>query len=572
MWKWRLAMLFSFRKAGSKSMSFAKVIQLNGLFVLPPSVMDELQPYWRRRHILLVCAWVVCLFGWLTIAFLPDRYESMTRIYIETENLLTPLLRNIAVQADIQRQLEVLQRTLLNHTNMAKVAHATDMDLDAQTDLDRERLYDSLAHRIILRSEGQNLFLVSYSSNDPQQAKRVVETLLNIFVETNLGQNRTSMDNAQTFLENQIAQYEMKLKQADQRLADYKSQHLDVLSGDGGAFSARIEAARQAQNQAQNKYDDTVILSQQLKATLQSTPQFIDSDSQTQVIIAGPGAGRGATANTPWARVRQARQELATLQTQYTDTHPDVVVAKRALAAAEAELKAYEDAKKEGKEPEHQSGAPNPVYEQVKLRLIQTEGEVSQAQNQLQAAKAEVSRLQSLASSAPAVEADLSDLTREYSVQKAKFEELLSRRESARISAAVEVSGDKLQFRVIEPPNVPSRPVFPNRPLLATLVLLTGFAVGGAVVFLLHKFDETVTSEQTLISEFEITVLGSVTRAETAHQRLTRFQRSRYFLFASAGLFGFYALFLAASQLYKLSELTQRVHLPAFLKRLLDLV
>jgi len=553
-------------------MSFAKVIQLNSLFALPPSVVDELRPYWRRRHIVIAFAWLVCLFGWLSIAFLPDRYESMTRIYIETENLLTPLLRNIAVQADMQRQLEVLQRTLLNHTNMAKVAHATDMDLDAQTDLDRERLYDGLAHRIVLRSEGQNLFLVSYSSGDPQQAKRVVETLLNIFVETNLGQNRTSMDNAQTFLENQIAQYEMKLKQVDQRLADYKGQHLDVLTGDGGNFSARIEAARQAENLAQGKYEDKVILREQLQATLQSTPQFIDTESQPQVVIAGAGGSPGSTGGSPWARVRQLRQELARLQSQYTDTHPDVIVAKRALASAEAELKTQEEDRKSGKEPDHQGGSPNPVYEQVKLRLIQTEGEVSQAQNQLQSAKTEVARLQALATSAPTVEADLADLTREYSVQKAKFEELLSRRESARISAAVEVSGDKLQFRVIEPPNVPSRPIFPNRPLLATLVLFVGFAVGGAVVFLLHKFDETVTSDGVLSSEFEITVLGNVTRGESAGQRLTRFQHARYFLIASAGLFGCYALFLAATQIYELSELTQRVHLPYFLKRLFDLV
>lgn len=552
-------------------------VQLNFLADLPPSLLDELRPYWRRRHILIVVAWLICLLGWSIIAFLPDRYQANTRLYIETENLLTPLLRNIAVQADVQKQLEVLQRTLLNHTNMAKVAHATDLDLLAETDFDKERLYDSLAHSITVRAEGQNLFSVTYSSQDPQLAKKVVETLLNIFVETNLGQNRSSMENAQSFLESQIAQYELRLKQADQRLADYKASHIDMLSASGASFGARLEQARQAQNAAQAKYDDAVILRDQLQATLKNTPQMIDIDSQPQVVInSGIGAGSGrspAATGSASQRVRQLRQELASLQVQYTDGHPDVVAAKRSLAAAEAELKNEEDTKKEGVKPDqaHVGNAPNPVYEQVKLRLIQVEGEVAQAQSQLQTAKAEVARFQALAASAPNVEADLADLTREYSVQKSKFEELLGRRESARISAAVEVSGDKLQFRVIEPPTVPSRPIFPNRPLLATMVLILGIGTGGALIFLLHKFDETVTTDSVLAGEFNLRLLGKVTRMEDASQKVASFRDMQISVGAAVGLLGLYALFIAATQFYQLSELTSRIHLPEMLRRILNL-
>jgi polysaccharide chain length determinant protein (PEP-CTERM system associated) len=564
-------MLSSFRKAGFNVINLAK-LSINFLPELPQPVLDELLPYWRRRNLLFVVAWLICLFGWTAVAFLPDRYEAMTRLYIETDNMLTPLLRNIAVQADMQKQLEVLQRTLLNRNNMAKVAHATDLDLLAQTDVEKERLYDSLSRRINVRAEGQNLFSVTFSSGDPQEAKRVVETLLNIFVETNLGQNRTSMENAQSFLENQLAEYELKLKQADQKLADYKSQHLDVLSATGANFSGRVENGRQALNAAQAKYDDAVILRDQLKNTLANTPPTIDVEAQPQVVI-GAGGRATSTTGSPRLRVRQLQQELANLQAQYTEQHPDVIVAKRALATAEAELKREDEAKKDGVAPTTSNGGtPNPVYEQVKLRLIQVEGEVAQAQSQLAVAKEEVGRLQSFAVTAPNVEADLSDLTREYSVIKGKYEELLGRRESARISAAVEVSGDKLQFRVIEPPKAPSRPNFPNRPMLATVVLIAGLAAGGALIFLLHKFDETINTDVVLTEDFNIRVLGTVTRFETPALAASRLRRNGYFLIASGSLLATYALFIAATQLYQLSELTAQIHLPAFFKRIIDFV
>jgi len=519
---------------------------------------------------MVICAWCVCILGWLVVALLPDRYEAMTRIYVETENLLTPLLRNIAVQADVQKQLEVLQRTLLNRTNMAKVAHATDLDLDVQTDFEKEQLYETLAKRITVKAEGQNLYTVSYSSGNAVQAKKVVETLLNLFVETNLGQNRTSMESARNFLENQISDYEQKLKQADQRLADYKAQHYDVLGAAGTNFSQRLDTVRQSMQTARTKLEEAQLMRDQLRAGLATTPQFLEVDSAPQVVI---NSGNAVTAGTPRARVQQLRQELTALQARFTDQHPDVIAAKRNLEAAEAQL--AEENSKENQANGVKGGGShgnisNPVYEQLKVRLVQAEGELAQDQGQVAMAKDELARIESLAVTAPKVEADLADLTRENGVIKAKYEELLGRRESARISEAVETSGDKVQFRVIEAPQVPARPSFPNRALFASLVLVLGFGTGGALIFLLHRLDDTVSSASDLAADFNVRVLGVVSKVETVVRRMERKRSGRNFVVASSSLVGAYVVVMVLTQLETLSGFFAAGHLPAVLQRIID--
>ena len=508
---------------------------------IPAAFWTELRAYWRKRWVILSIGWVLSVTGWLAVMMLPDRYDAMTRIYVDTENLLTPLLRNITVQADVTKQIEVLQRTLLNRKNMESVAHSADLDLDLETDQEKEALYARLAKQIVVKTEGNNLFSVVYSNSNPQMAKRIVEALLTIFVETNLGQNRSSMGNARNFIENEIANYERKLKQADSRLAEFKSHHVGVLAGEGNiSFSTRIDMSQRELTAAKAKVDDLIALRTLLASNLATIPQYQDVDSPGQVIISG-GA---PTATSARGRVQQLEAELSQLEARYTDLHPDIVSTKRALEQAR------QLAEHEAKQPASQGGRGrvlNPLYEQVKLRLIQSEADLVQAQSHARIATDEVARLQALAESAPNIEAELGDLNREYGVIKSKYEELLGRRESARISEAAETRGDKIQFRIIEAPQVPTSPSFPNRPLLVSGVLALALAIGGGVVFLMHAIDDTVGSSASLAADFNIRVYGTIPRVANLAGTLRRRMEARNFAFGAGGLLAAFLLVLTLS-------------------------
>src|SRR5215470_8480041 len=91
---------------------------------------------WRRRWLVLGIAWPICLAGWLVVALLPSKYLATARIYVDTETLLSPLLKGIAVDVDMNQQIEVMQRTLLSRPNLQKVLRATELDLLIRTPQD----------------------------------------------------------------------------------------------------------------------------------------------------------------------------------------------------------------------------------------------------------------------------------------------------------------------------------------------------------------------------------------------------------------------------------------------------
>ncbi|CCG40553.1 XrtA system polysaccharide chain length determinant [Magnetospirillum molischianum] len=533
---------------------------------IPQNVHDHLHTYWQRRWLVLMVAWVVAVLGWLVVAVIPDQYKALTRVYVETDNLLTPLLRNIAVQPDVQRQLEVMQRTLLSRSNVAQVARATDLDLNVHTDADADALYARLQRKVEVKSEGKNLFSLTYSDSNPEMAKKVVEAILNIFVETNLGQNRSNMESARGFIEKHISEYEQKLKVSEQKLSEYKTKNVETISAIGSNFSAKVDQSRQELVNAQSHYDEAVIARDMLRANLSAIPQYLDGGASPQVVISS------AAPNSTEGRIQQLENELVKMRLNYTERHPDVIATSRALDQLRAQA-AKETADPVAAKSTSQTRIPNALYEQVKLRLIQAESNLATAAGQLRLATQTRDRLASLAEEGPRIEADLADLNREYGVLRQKYEELLSRRESARISEAVESSGDKVQFRIIEAPQVPAIPSFPNRPLLVSLVLVVGIAAGFSVAFLLSNFEDTVKSKESIFDLFNIRVLGGVTMVQSISLEIDHRREVSKFIWALSSLFVLYGIVMVLTPyIQTFAKFVMRTNLYGLVERLVSYV
>src|SRR5215472_15445301 len=163
---------------------------------------------WRRRWLLTATAWGVCLLGWAAIWFVPTTYESEARLYVDTDAILTPLLRGIAIDTATASQLEMMQKTLLSRPNLDKLIATTDLETTVTTSQMREALVARLGKDIKVTGEGHNLFSVSYRNRNPRLARDVVAALVNVFMEGATRSNRAEMDNAQRFLNEQIASYE----------------------------------------------------------------------------------------------------------------------------------------------------------------------------------------------------------------------------------------------------------------------------------------------------------------------------------------------------------------------------
>ena len=155
---------------------------------------------WRYRWPALALTWGIALAGWLAVAAMPDRFEARTRVYVDTESLLKPLLQGIAVDRDVMSQVRMMQSVMKSRPNLEKVARKTDLFLSADTTQDQEVVIDSLQERIVLqatsplgptrRASVPNEFIVSFEDSNPKTAYRVVQSLLDTFMEDSLGIKR----------------------------------------------------------------------------------------------------------------------------------------------------------------------------------------------------------------------------------------------------------------------------------------------------------------------------------------------------------------------------------------------
>jgi polysaccharide chain length determinant protein (PEP-CTERM system associated) len=538
---------------------------MNDVFV---QIVSYITGIWRRRWYMLAVAWLVCGAGWTAVASLPDRYQSSARIYVDMDTMLGPLMRGIAVEMNLFQQIDIMRRTLLSRPNVEKIILMTDLDLNVKSDEDKERLIDSMAAKIQIGQQGRNLFQISFEDTQRDLTKRVVQAVMQIFVEGNLGASRKDMETTRRFLEGQIRSYERQLVEAEARLAQFKRQNMGLLPGEGNYYS-NLQAMRSRQAETEAQIGEATMIRDELRAQLKDVPKFLEV---TKDGAAGTGIGSAGPESDLQIRMLELQQVIDSLLTRYTDQHPDVQTAKRRLAAlqkqadeeAALEAEAQKSAAADGEKPVAGPGkalVSNPVYEQIKLQLVQQEGVIAALKNRAEQAAKAVEKWGGMAKLVPQVEAQLAQLNRDYDIVRKGYEQIRQRQESAKLASELETKAQKVQFRIIDPPTLPVKPSGPNRPLLFGTVLVIGIGAGIAFAFLLSQVNTTFSSIQRLRSTFTLPVLGRISAIVSARERRQQVRElvgfslvSLFLLLACGGLVGIESVG-AANVLGKIKDL-----------------
>ncbi|HZF75781.1 MAG TPA: XrtA system polysaccharide chain length determinant [Acetobacteraceae bacterium] len=456
---------------------------------------------WRHRWKGLALAWVVCLAGWVVVYKLPDRYQASARIYADADAILGQVLRDLALDSSPAQQVELLQRTLLSRPNLERVVARTDLDLRIHDAYDREDLLQDLARSIRIQAQTRNLFSISFADHDPRLAQSVVQVVLNLFMEQATTNDRQQMENARNFVNQQIAVYERQLREAEQRRADFRANYLELLP-DGPAGGTGLEAARNRLRQLRGELQDTQLRGELIRRQVNMTPQSLPADA------VGPG---GET------RLAEAERTLRELRLRFTDQHPAVIEQRSIIADLRASGTGGAPARGGDGSAASRGTGPraNPLYEQLRLRLVDVEATLVSLNRQIGEEAANVERLEAMLRSMPQVQAQFQNLDRDYNVLRRNYEELLERRESVQIAGAARTGAERVRLDVVDPPTVPPLPSGPNRILLASAVLVVGLGAGGALAVLLVLLDSSFFTAQDL-RRIGLPVIGAVSALDPA--------------------------------------------------------
>lgn len=505
-------------------------------------VLEILRGMWRRRWIGIAVAWVAAVAGAVVLARIPDRFEATARVYVDTATLLKPLLSGLAIEPDIDQQVGMLARTLITRPNIEKLVRTADLDAGVAGQQARDKLVDEITRELRFSTTGRdNVYTVSFRDNDRAKAQRVVQTLVSLFVESGLGNKRRDTEVARKFIDEQIKAYEKRLEEAENRLKEFRLRNMAVTAGGPGGqdYVSRTQAAAEELSKVQVE----LRVAEQSRDALKR-----ELAGEEPILLPDPSQGLPVATATPEldARIDALRRGLDELLRRYTDQHPDVMQTRRMIASLEEQKRQEVEARKKAQTatPGKAVPATNPVFQQIRISLTEAEANVAALRARVGELQARLDQMRSAANRVPQVEAELAQLNRDYEVVRQSYQQLVARRESATLTGEVDESAGLAEFRIIEPPRVGEKPVFPNRMVLVPMALLAALGAGLAAAFAASQMLPTFHSTRTLREIGQRPVLGSLSLRPNA--AMLRRQRLSLAGFASslAGLIAVYGAWL----------------------------
>jgi len=491
---------------------------------------------WRFRWAGVLVAWIVAAVATVVVFRIPNQYEASARIYVDTQSILKPLMAGLAVQPNIEQQIGMLSRTLISRPNLEKLVRMADLDLGASSKSQQDQLFTDLAKDIRINSTTRdNLFTLSFQNSDQDKAKRVIQSLVSIFVESSLGASRKDTDSARVFLDEQIRNFEAKLEEAEARLKEFRLRNLDMQSPDGQDAAARmaglsrqLEDAKLQLREAENARDSA----KSQRAALQSgqRPNTLpDLLLDANVSVSTPELD---------ARINELKRNLDGLLQRFTEQHPDVMATKRLIVDLEVQRKREIAARqKEAAASKALQRSGDSSSENMSLAAQELSRMLAASEVQVAALKARVSeyagRLEAARAAvrtAPQLEAEAAQLNRDYEITKKNYDNLVARRQAAMMSGDLESAAGVADFRLIDPPRVSPKPVSPNRLMLLPLVLLVAIAGGLLTTFVASQLRPTFYDVTDLRQKTGLPLLGVVSVVlGDAERRRERMDRLRFF-------------------------------------------
>jgi polysaccharide chain length determinant protein (PEP-CTERM system associated) len=484
------------------------------------STYDILHSAWRFRWWALLTSAITALVCWAIVFALPDRFEANARVFVDTRTALKPVLQGLTVEQDVNAQINFVRQSLLAGAQLEKIAVAAGvLDASITDPAQKSRVLQGLAERVKLTvgsaSERENereagaIYGISFQDEQRDRSLRVVEVLLNTLVEETLGGKRAGAESAQKFLEVQIREYERRLREAEDKLAEFKKHNIGLMPTEQGGYFAQlqteIDAARKAESDLQ------ILVSRRAELSRQLRGEAVVSASGSTPVLGSTGIASGTDT---MSRIKETQARLDELLLRFTDKHPDVIATRQNLEDLQKRRTIEIESLRRGDaDAIAASGASSsPVYQSIQLALNQADVDIASLRGALAQHRIKAADLRKRLDTAPQVEAEFAALNRDYDVNRTQYSALLASYEKARLGEQADNAGS-VRFEIVQPPNAAFAPVFPKRSMFLAGAFVLALLVGGGLAYLMHLLRPVVGSARSLAEFTGLPVLGVVSSA-----------------------------------------------------------
>lgn len=368
----------------------------------------------------------------------PKNYSTSALLFADETNILEPLLRGRAEVTSIDRSAQareiIYTRGIMEAVARKRGFITKDTPLEQQ-----ERIIRGIRGGLDVRSEQNNYFRISFSSNDPDNSFETLNAIINVFIENSASKKRQESLNAFNFIDAQVQTYKRQLELAEEKLKEFNAQNVD---GTEASVATRI-------TQLRGDIEALKITIEETEARINTLTTQLGNESQYQQT-------KGEI-----DELRQRRQglvnQLEQLLLVYQEGYPDVISLRAQIADLDT---AIYIAQGSGGEVYTGRGEAleNPLYEELRRQLsvakVDLRGQKRRMESLVHLLEQEHERAQRVAAN----QAQLSELTRDYNVTRDVYEEMLQRKESARLSMTLDLEGQGISYRIQEPATFPLKP------------------------------------------------------------------------------------------------------------------
>ncbi len=460
----------------------------------------------KRRFWLLLASAIVFLGVGVGLTYIiPPRYVSKTFVLIEQqkvpENYVTPV-----VTEDLGSRLASMREQILSRSRIEPIIEKFNLYAGHDTNMDDrvEMTQKAIGIEPIPSgpsSHGMPGFYITFKAQDAHTAQQVCGEITSLFVSENLNAREQSAEGTTDFLKQQLAEAKAKLDDQDARLATFEQKYFGMLP-----------------EQEPNNLNTLQALTTQLDAVTQSLGRMQQDVTFLQAMVTQqshdlestePGTA-GVSVDERKAELKDLIAQKQTLEALYTPDHPDVVAISRKIADLQTQIA-------------HASTEPAPVASTVKRpdppQLQQLKAQLHAAQASMATTKQEQVRIEqqvrtyeSRLQSSPQVEAQYKELSRDHDTALEFYNSLLKKMNESSMATALEQRQQGEQFSVIDPPNLPDAPTFPNPVIFAGGGFAGGLFLGLLLAALLEYRDTSLRNERDVWAFTKLPTLAVISR------------------------------------------------------------
>ncbi|HEB26363.1 MAG TPA: chain length-determining protein, partial [Porticoccus sp.] len=405
-------------------------------------IFEIISAVWRelvKWRLWVVGFFILAAFSILGVGLMwPEKYETSTMLYADVTNIIEPLLKGRAEITSIDRSGQA-RELIYTRRIMKRVALENGL-FDSAASIERqESEINSLRANITIKAEGKNYFRVVYKNNSQDASFRILNSVVDAFIRDTSERRRMESREAFEFIAQQVSAYKRQLLSAEKLLKDFRSRNLD---GSLQSVNARINQLRQGVEELKLTISEIDARERSLQEQLKNESEHLSTQSKVE---------------EQRSRLDALKGRLDILRLSYQETYPDVVSLKEQIKSQELVVEAMQDSS-------YVAGASasgslqNPLYEELRKRQAETEVDLRSQRRRKQSMENMLGEEYERAKRVASKEAELSELVRDYDVNREIYEEMLERKESARLSMVLDVEGQGVSFKIQEPAVFPLQP------------------------------------------------------------------------------------------------------------------